>query len=79
MITRKYSLGEQDFASIRKAGKVYVDKTIYALHLIETSKSNFLAKTRFVRSTLESMFLGKKERSEGLYSYDKWNLRNIRL
>jgi hypothetical protein len=46
MSIRKYPLGEQDFASIRKADKVYVDKTMHALHLIETSKSNFLAKPR---------------------------------
>jgi len=77
MITRKYPLGEQDFASIRKADKVYVDKTMHALHLIETSKSNFLAKPRrfgkslFI-STLESIFLGKKELFKGLYIYDKW-------
>ena len=64
MSIRKYPLGEQDFASIRKSGKVYVDKTMHALHLIETSKSNFLAKPRrfgkslFI-SALESMFLSK--------------------
>ncbi|MEZ4987338.1 MAG: AAA family ATPase [Saprospiraceae bacterium] len=77
MISRKYPLGEQDFPSIRAAGKVYVDKTMYALHLIETSKSNFLSKPRrfgksLFLSTLESIFLGKKELFEGLYIYDKW-------
>ncbi|MEZ4988559.1 MAG: AAA family ATPase, partial [Saprospiraceae bacterium] len=77
MKSRKYPLGEQDFPSIREAGKVYVDKTMYALHLIESSKSNFMSKPRrfgkslFI-STLESIFLGKKELFEGLYIYDKW-------
>ncbi|WP_170254630.1 ATP-binding protein [Phaeodactylibacter luteus] len=77
MNRRKYPLGEQDFPSIREEGKVYVDKTMYALHLIETSKSNFLSKPRrfgksLFLSTLESIFLGKKELFEGLYIYDKW-------
>ena len=77
MITRKYPLGQQDFPSIRKEGKVYVDKTMYAHLIIETSKSNFLSKPRrfgksLFLSTLESIFLGKKELFEGLYIYDKW-------
>ncbi|WP_170254627.1 ATP-binding protein [Phaeodactylibacter luteus] len=77
MNRRKYPLGEQDFPSIREEGKVYVDKTMYAHHLIETSKSNFLSKPRrfgksLFLSTLESIFLGKKELFEGLYIYDKW-------
>ncbi len=77
MLTRKYPIGQQDFPSIRNEGKVYVDKTRYALEIIESSKSNFLSKPRrfgkslFI-STLESIFLGKKELFEGLYIYDKW-------
>ena len=77
MLARKYPLGEQDFPSIRKASKVYVDKTMYAHLMIETSKSNFLSKPRrfgksLFLSTLESIFLGKKELFEGLYIHDKW-------
>lgn len=77
MYIRKYPIGEQDFPSIRKAGKVYVDKTMYAYQLIETSKSNFLSKPRrfgksLFLSTLESIFLGKQELFESLYIYDKW-------
>ncbi len=77
MLPRKYPLGEQDFPSIREAKKVYVDKTMYALHLIESSKSNFLSKPRrfgksLFLSTLESIFLGKKELFEGLNIHDKW-------
>jgi len=77
MLGRKYPLGEQDFPAIRNAGKVYVDKTMFAYHLIQTSKSNFLSKPRrfgksLFLSTLESIFLGKKNLFEGLYIYDKW-------
>jgi hypothetical protein len=77
MLNRKYPVGEQDFASIRREGKVYVDKTMYALHMIETSKPNFLSKPRrfgksLFLSTLENIFLGNKELFEGLYIYDKW-------
>lgn len=74
---RLYPIGQQDFPSIRKEGKVYVDKTMYALDLIQSSKSNFLSKPRrfgksLFLSTLESIFLGRKELFEGLYIYDKW-------
>ena len=54
-----------------------MDKTMYAYEMIETSKFNFLSKPRrfgkslFI-STLESIFLGKKELFEGLYIHDKW-------
>jgi Predicted AAA-ATPase/PD-(D/E)XK nuclease superfamily len=74
---RLYPIGQQDFPSIRNEGKVYVDKTMYALDVIQSSKSNFLSKPRrfgkslFI-STLESIFLGRKELFEGLYIYDKW-------
>lgn len=77
MLARKYPIGQQDFPSIINEGRVYVDKTRYAYELIESSKSNFLSKPRrfgkslFI-STLESIFLGKKELFEGLYIHDKW-------
>lgn len=77
MLDRKYPLGQQYFPSIIKDGKVYVDKTMFALKLIQSSKSNFLSKPRrfgksLFLSTLESIFLGKKELFKGLYIYDKW-------
>ena len=77
MQRRLYPVGQQDFPSIINEGKVYVDKTMYALELIQTSKSNFLSKPRrfgkslFI-STLESIFLGKKELFKELYIYDQW-------
>lgn len=77
MQLNKYPIGQQDFPSIIREGKVYVDKTMHALRIIQSSKSNFLSKPRrfgkslFI-STLESIFLGKKELFKGLYIYDRW-------
>jgi Predicted AAA-ATPase len=74
---RLYPIGEQDFPSIISKGKVYVDKTMHAYNLISTNKYYFLSRPRrfgkslFI-STLESIFLGKKELFKNLYIYDKW-------
>ncbi|WP_170254629.1 ATP-binding protein [Phaeodactylibacter luteus] len=77
MNRRKYPLGKQDFPKLRNEGFVYVDKSKYALALAEIGGSYFLSKPRrfgksLFLSTLESIFLGKKELFEGLYIYDKW-------
>lgn len=77
MKTRKYPLGKQDFPKLRNEGFVYIDKTYYALEMAELGGSYFLSKPRrfgksLFLSTLESIFLGKKELFEGLYIYDKW-------
>jgi hypothetical protein len=77
MTPQLYPVGQQDFPSIIQEGKVYVDKTMHALNIIRSSKSNFLSKPRrfgkslFI-STLETIFKGEKELFEGLYIYDKW-------
>ena len=77
MFGRKYPIGKQDFPKLRKEGFVYVDKTKYALEMAYLGGSYFLSKPRrfgkslFI-STLESIFLGKKELFEGLYIHDKW-------
>jgi len=77
MALQKYPLGKQDFPKLRNEGFVYVDKTKYAHELAVIGGSYFLSKPRrfgkslFI-STLESIFLGKKELFEGLYIYDKW-------
>lgn len=77
---QKYPIGQQDFPSIIKEGKVYVDKTVHAFNLINDTKSNFLSKPRrfgksLFLSTLESIFLGKKDLFKGLYIYDKWEFQ----
>ena len=77
MQERKYPIGKQDFHKIISEGFVYVDKTKFAYDLAVIGSSNFLSKPRrfgksLFLSTLESIFLGKKELFKGLYIYDKW-------
>jgi hypothetical protein len=71
------SVGQQDFAQIRKAGMIYVDKTHF-LHGIIKSRAPFwfLARPRrfgksLLINTLKEIFLGKKELFSGLYIEDK--------
>jgi hypothetical protein len=77
MSKRLYPLGQQYFPEIILENKVYVDKTMFALRLATTGKYYFLSRPRrfgkslFI-STLETLFLGKKEFFKGLYLYDKW-------
>ena len=77
MQQRLYPIGQQDFPGIISEGKVYVDKTMHAHRLISTNKFYLLSRPRrfgkslFI-STLESVFLGKKELFKGLYIYDRW-------
>lgn len=78
MSFKLYPVGRQDFPSIIEDGFVYVDKTMYAYELAKLGGSYFLSKPRrfgkslFI-STLETIFLGKKEYFKGMYIYDKWN------
>jgi hypothetical protein len=75
---QKYPVGIQDFGEIRTGGYLYVDKTEFAYKLIEQGKFYFLSRPRrfgkslFI-STLECLFLAKKELFKGLYIEDKWN------
>ncbi len=66
-----YPIGEQDFASIRKRGLVYVDKTELVYKMTHESKYYFLSRPRrfgksLLLSTLENYFLGNKEAFQGL-------------
>lgn len=77
MLGRKYPIGKQDFPKLRNEGFVYVDKTKFALELATLGGSYFLSKPRrfgksLFLSTLESIFLGKKELFEGLHIHNKW-------
>ena len=75
---QKYPVGIQDFGEIRTNGYVYVDKTEFVYKLVEQGKFYFLSRPRrfgkslFI-STLECLFLAKKELFKGLYIEDKWN------
>lgn len=67
----RYPIGEQDFESIRKNGKVYVDKTSLIYDLQKNSKYNFLSRPRrfgksLLLSTMKAFFEGKKDLFEGL-------------
>jgi hypothetical protein len=64
---RKLPVGEQDFASIRREGSLYVDKTAL-LHTLVTGSGNqffFSRPRRFGKSllcsTLAALFAGKRE------------------
>ena len=75
---QKYPVGIQDFGEIRTNGYVYVDKTEFVYRMVEQGKFYFLSRPRrfgkslFI-STLECLFLAKKELFKGLYIEDKWN------
>jgi hypothetical protein len=75
---QKYPVGIQDFGEIRTGGYIYVDKTEFVYKLTEQSKYYFLSRPRrfgksLLISTLECLFLAKKELFKGLYIEDKWN------
>ena len=66
-----YPIGIQDFASLRKDGYVYVDKTARIHQLVTTGRYYFLSRPRrfgksMLISTLEAYFTGQKELFTGL-------------
>jgi hypothetical protein len=75
---QKYPVGIQDFGELRTGGYLYVDKTEYVYRLATEGKYYFLSRPRrfgksLLISTLESLFLSKRELFEGLYIEDKWD------
>ncbi len=75
---KKLPIGIQTFSKIQEDNYVYVDKTSFALHLIENGTYYFLARPRrfgksLFLSTLQALFEGKKELFQGLYAYDQWS------
>ena len=74
----KLPIGIQTFKEIIEGNYVYVDKTKYALDLIENYKYAFLSRPRrFGKSlfldTLYEIFSGNKELFKDLYIYDKYD------
>jgi hypothetical protein len=74
---KKLPIGLQTFSEIINGDYIYIDKTKYALNLIEDYKYVFLSRPRrFGKSlfldTLKNIFLGNKELFKGLYIYDKY-------
>ena len=69
---RLYPIGEQDFPSIRKTGRLYIDKTELIHRMTHSSaKYMFLSRPRrfgksLLVSTLKAYFEGRRELFEGL-------------
>ena len=73
----KLPIGIQTFKEIIEREYIYVDKTEFALKLIENYKYVFLSRPRrFGKSlfldTLYEIFNGNKELFKGLYIYDNY-------
>jgi hypothetical protein len=72
-------IGMQSFEKLRKRAGIYVDKTQYILQMLRgTGTIYFLSRPRrfgksLLISTLEAVFLGRKDLFEGLYIHDKWD------
>ncbi|MDR1632665.1 MAG: AAA family ATPase, partial [Dysgonamonadaceae bacterium] len=70
---KKLPAGIQTFEEIITENYIYVDKTRMLVNLIESGKVYFFARPRrfgksLTLTTLEAMFLGKKELFKGLYA-----------
>ncbi|MDR0612348.1 MAG: AAA family ATPase, partial [Dysgonamonadaceae bacterium] len=70
---KKLPAGTQTFEIMRETDCIYVDKTKYLVNLIENGRIYFFARPRrfgksLTLTTLEAMFLGKKELFKGLYA-----------
>lgn len=75
---KKLPIGIQTLAKIRKEGCYYVDKTVFALQLIEQGANYFLSRPRrFGKSlfvdTLKELFEGNQALFEGLYAENHWD------
>lgn len=75
---KKLPIGIQTFQKIREDNYYYVDKTQFALQLIENGSHYFLSRPRrFGKSlfldTLKELFEGNEALFQGLYLHDKWD------
>jgi hypothetical protein len=78
MTRRKLPIGIQTFREIREEGHYYVDKTGFALRLIEQGKYYFLSRPRrFGKSlfldTLAELFAGNEGLFRGLMAHGRWD------
>jgi len=78
MARKKLPIGIQTFAKIRGENYYFVDKTAYALKLINEGSYYFLARPRrFGKSlfldTLAELFAGNEPLFRGLHCHDKWD------
>ena len=75
---RRLPIGIQSFRKLRTDNCYYVDKTGYALRLVEEGRYYFLSRPRrFGKSlfldTLKELFAGSRELFEGLDAYERWD------
>ncbi|AGX88133.1 ATP-binding protein [Candidatus Symbiobacter mobilis] len=75
---RKLPIGIQNFRQMREEGYYYVDKTGYALDLIERGKYFFLSRPRrFGKSlfldTIKELYEGHRELFVGLEAEERWD------
>ena len=78
MAKHRLPIGLQTFRKIRERNCYYVDKTAFALRLVEEGDSYFLSRPRrFGKSlfldTLKELSSGSRELFEGLYAFDRWD------
>ena len=78
MIRKKLPLGIQTFAKLREDDCYYVDKTGFALQLIQSGTHYFLSRPRrFGKSlfldTLAELFAGNEPLFRGLFVHDRWD------
>ena len=78
MTRLKLPIGIQTFAKLREDGCYYVDKTAFALRLIEQGTHYFLSRPRrfgksLLLDTLAELFAGNQALFQGLYAHDRWD------
>jgi hypothetical protein len=78
MTRKKLPIGIQTFAKIREGNHYYVDKTPFALRLIDQGTHFFLSRPRrFGKSlfldTLKELFEANAALFEGLYAESRWD------
>jgi hypothetical protein len=78
MRRKRLPIGIQTFREIRENGHYYVDKTPFALRLIDQGKPYFLSRPRrFGKSlfldTLKELFEGNRALFTGLYAEEHWD------
>jgi len=78
MIRQKLPIGIQTFRKLREENCYYVDKTAFALRLIQQGSHYFLSRPRrFGKSlfldTLAELFGGSEPLFRGLYVHDRWD------
>ncbi|MDT8406372.1 MAG: AAA family ATPase, partial [Methylococcales bacterium] len=78
MKRKKLPIGIATFREIREEGHYYVDKTRYALRLVDEGKYYFLSRPRrfgksLLLDTLAELFQANEPLFHGLYAHEHWD------